>query len=412
MNKTVLVLRYELGTALRSKSFLIVAFALPLVAVVIFLVASLVRGNGADSPAGPAGSFEMPELELEGYVDPAGLISEIPESVPPDVLVRYPDEASAQQALDAGEIAAYYLIPADYLQQGDLIYINPDYRPLGSSGQDWVMRQTIFANLLGNDPERLARAWPAMELETVTLTVGQSERDQDNPLTFFLPYIVMMIFYMVIIMSASLLLNSVGNEKKNRTLEVLLASISPQELFTGKIIGLGLLGLLQMAIWLGVGYGILRLGGRTLDLPAGFMLPPSILVWGILFFLLGYAVYASLMAGLGALVPNLKEASQAVILVIWPLIIPMLFIVEMVKTPPGAFAIVMSLFPLTSPIGMMTRLAAGSVPWWHLALAVVLLAATAIFIVRAVGRMFRAQTLLSGQPFTPKRWFAALLGRL
>ena len=94
---------------------------------------------------------------------------------------------------------------------------------------------------------------------------------------------------------------------------------TPRQMLEGKIVGLGLLGLLQMVIWAGTSYSLLRVSGRTFSLPAGFMLSPTILIWGVVFFSLGYAIYASLMAGLGALVPNLREASQAVFLVIWPL---------------------------------------------------------------------------------------------
>ena len=411
MNKSLLVLRHEIATVIRSKSFLITSFALPLVGVVIFLVVSLVK---ADEPAliGDSGGVSgAPELQVEGYVDQGGLIAEIPADVPEGILVAYPDRDSAHQALNQGEIAAYYVIPADYLETGDLTYINPDYRPLTSDEQSWVMRRTVFANLLDNDPERIARARQPMDLELRPLVETGPERDEDNPLTFYIPYATMMMFYFVIIMSASLLLNSVSNEKKNQTIEVLLLSVSPRQMLTGKIVGLGLLGLLQMVIWVGTGYGLLRVAGRTFELPAGFELPPSFLAWGLVFFLLGYAIYASLMAGLGALVPNLREASQAVIVVIWPLIIPMFLMFALIEDTHGVLATTLSLFPLTAPIAMITRLVIGGVPWWQLPLAVLLLAGTAALIVRAISGMFHAQTLLSGQPFSVRRFVAAFLGR-
>ena len=117
------------------------------------------------------------------------------------------------------------------------------------------------------------------------------------------------------------------------------------------------------------------------------------------------------MAGLGALAPNPKEASQAVILVIWPLVVQQFFFAALIEKPHGALAVGLSLFPLTAPVAMMTRLAASDVPWWQLGLAIVLLAVTAIFIIRAVSRIFHAQTLLSGRPFSAECFFGALLGR-
>lgn len=410
MNKMGLVLRYELLTVLKSKSFLFLAFALPLISSLIFLGVAYLGEDGAGDLGGAVDTSDNPELQVEGYVDPGGLISEIPPDIPEGILLAYADESSARQALDEGVIEAYYLIPADYVAEGDLIYVYPGYRP-SAEGQSWLMRQTIFSNLLGNDPEQIERASQPMEVWVTALKPEELRRDDDNPLTFFVPYATMMIFYAVILMSASLLLNSVSNEKKDRVLEVLLVSVSPRQMLTGKIIGLGILGLLQTVIWVGTGYTLLSLSGRVFDLPAGFDVPPSVLAWGVLFFLLGYAVYASLMAGLGALVPNLKEASQAVFLVIWPLIIPMLLLVALIEKPNGALATGLSIFPLTAPVAMMTRLVATSVPWWQLLVAVLLLAGTAFLIVRAVAGIFQAQTMLSGQPFSAKRFLKALMGR-
>lgn len=410
MKKTILVLRNEILTAFQSKSFLFFAFGVPVIAVVIVLGFSVIKGNASDAPVEPAGSTETSQLQMEGYVDHSGLVKALHPDVPPGVLVAFPSEAGARQALDAGKIAAYYVIPSDYVESGDLLYINPGYRPSSSEGQSWVMRRTLFANLLGNDAERIARASPPMDLQVRALD-PETQQTRDGPLAFFIPYVAMLSLYLVIMMSASLLLHSVGNEKKNRVMEVLLLSVSPRQMLAGKIVGLGILGLLQAAIWLGTGYGLLRVGGQTLDLPVEFALPPSILVWGIVFFLLGYAVYASLMASLGALAPNPKEASQGVILVIWPLLIPMLFLVVLIENTHGPLATALSLFPLTAPIAMMTRLAAGGVPPWQLLLSAGLLLATATFIVRAAAGIFHAQILLSGQPISVRQFYLAFLGR-
>jgi ABC-2 type transport system permease protein len=411
MQKTLRVLRNEITSTFARKSFLFTAFGLPLVAVLVFLGVSVLKGNSGGAAGVPTTPPEQPDLQVEGYVDRSGLITAPHADIPAGILVPYADEVSAHQALAAGDIAAYYIISADYVETGELIYINPDYVPLSSPGQSWVMRQTIFANLLGNDAERIDRAGSPMELTVRALSASQVQRDQDDPLTFWLPYAAMMLLYLVILMSATLLLNSVGDEKKNRVMEILLLSVSPRQLLAGKIVGLGIVGLLQAVIWVGTAYTLLRVSGRTFSLPAEFQLPVSLLVWGVVFFLLGYAIYASLMAGLGALAPNLQAASQATIVVIWPLILPMLFIVSLVEDTHGALATGFSLFPLTAPVAMVVRLAVGGVPAWQPVLAVGLLLVTAFFIVRAVAAMFHAQTLLSGQTLSVRGYYQALLGR-
>ncbi len=221
------------------------------------------------------------------------------------------------------------------------------------------------------------------------------------------------LFYGLIIGSASLLLSNVSKEKENRIMEVLLTSVTPRQLLTGKIIGLGIVGFGQTLIWLTTTYILFSLSGQTFKLPSDVTLPVSFLAWGLLFFLLGYAVYASLMAGLGALAPNLREASQATMVIMMPLMVP-LFLSSSVfmQDPNGGIATGLSLFPLSAPVAMMARLSAGGVPWWQAPLAAVLLALTAVIILRAVAQMFRAQALLAGQGFNMKMYFRALTGKM
>jgi ABC-2 type transport system permease protein len=343
-------------------------------------------------------------------VDQSGLIQSLPPSLPDGALKAYPDEAKAKVAVASGAIRAYYVIPQDYLQTGEVIYVRPDFNPLSAFEQAGKIKDVLQFNLLGGDASLVDKVDQPVRAQ-VKLLEPEQARDQNNPLAFFLPYAVTMMYYFVILMSSNLLLNSVTKEKENRVVEILLSTINPQQLLSGKIVGLGLAGLLQTIVWIGTGFSLLRLSGRSFNLPPDFQLPPSILVWGLVFFLLGYGVYASLMASVGALVPNLREASQATIVVVLPMIIPLILISVLIQEPNGALAIGLSLFPLTAPVAMMTRLAAGVVPVWQVGLSAGILLLTAVLIMRAVARMFRAQTLLSGQPFELRRLIAALAGR-
>jgi ABC-2 type transport system permease protein len=118
------------------------------------------------------------------------------------------------------------------------------------------------------------------------------------------------------------------------------------------------------------------------------------------------------MAGIGAMVPNLREASQATIIVIIPILIPVIMLSAMINDPNGLLATLISIFPLTAPVGMMTRLAAGVIPIWQPILAAVLLLITMILTLRAVAGLFKAQTLLAGQKFSINIFFKALLGKI
>jgi ABC-2 type transport system permease protein len=426
MSKTVHVLRHELITTLSRRSFLLVSFGIPLAAILIFAVVSIVKGDPSSSVDVSPSIAESKELEVEGYVDQAGLIHSIPEQIPSDHLLPYPSEEQAQQALEAGEIGAYYIIPEDYIQKGEFVYVHPTYSPTSSDGQEWMMRRTLLVNLLDGDAKLADKVWNPMDLEVTNLTPKPqydryAEEDCSTPgpacksSTFvrYIPFIMAILFYMFITMGSSLLIRNVSGEKENMVMEILMQSIHPRQLLTGKLIGLGIASLLPTIAWLGASYIILRMGGGVLNLPAELTIPPSILVWGIVFFILGYVVYASLMAGAGALVPNMKEITQATWVVMLPLFIGyMVAVMASGEAPHGALPTALSLFPLTAPIVMIMRLTIGGVPLWQPLLAAGLMALTAVFVVRAVARMFRAQTLLSGQPFSARRFANALLGRV
>jgi ABC-2 type transport system permease protein len=409
MNKTMLVLKHEIITILSRPSFLFAMFGIPIIGAIVFMVAGqLSKGNPAQNMLTQLISSPSTTLP-EGYVDQSGIIKEIPASVQPGSLLPFPDEASASQALADGKISGYYIVPADYIQSGNITNVRSDFNPLGPSGNSSLL-ETLQVNLLGGDTQLASLLNGPKKLETVPLSPAP-QRAESNMLTFFLPYAVTMLFYIIILSAASLLLSSVTKEKENRVIEILMVSVTPRQLLTGKIVGLGLLGLVQTIAWVGTGRILLARSGTTFNLPAAFQLPPSFLVWALIFFLLGYAVYASLMAGLGALVPNLREASQATILVIFPLIIPIFLLSVLINEPQGLLATVLSIFPLTAPVAMMTRLSAGDVPFWQTLLAAVLLALTALVVLRAVAGMFRAQTILSGQPFSRKLFFNSLFGK-
>jgi ABC-2 type transport system permease protein len=179
----------------------------------------------------------------------------------------------------------------------------------------------------------------------------------------------------------------------------------------GKIIGLGLVGLLQVVIWFGSALFLFRISGKTFESVSQVQLPPSLFAWGVLFYLLGYLVYSSLMAGIGALVPKVREASQATFVLMLPMMAPLFLLSALIEAPNGPLSVALSLFPFTASTTMMMRLSAAHVPTWQVILSIFLLIATAVVTIRAVARMFRAQTLLSGQPFSLKRFALALAGR-
>jgi ABC-2 type transport system permease protein len=415
MKKTLIVMGNELRATLARKAFLALSLGLPLLVGVVVLAIILVKQDtGSPSPA-DAGDGTTGAPQPVGYVDPGALVQTIPSDVPTGWFVPFSDEAAAQAAMEAGEIGAYYLIPVDYLESGDLTYVQQEYGILSNATPDHgPMEWVLLVNLFGGDEAEATGALHPVEVNWQQLpSPGASQEGEggDSWLAELLPSLLAFLLYMAILIPASTLVSTVTDEKKNRVMEILLSSVSPGQLISGKILALGLLGLLQTALWGGVLWSVARLGGQALGLPHGFEIPPVLLVWCVVYSLLGYAMYGSQMAGLGALAPDVKDTSFPTMVVMAPMILVYMFLAVIVQRPDSALSITLSLFPLTSPVAMMARLTADAVPVWQPILAAILQLLTSILIVRAVARLFHAQTLLSGQALSLKTYGKALLGR-
>jgi ABC-2 type transport system permease protein len=408
MNKTILVFRNEFIRTISRPSFIISLLIFPIIMGVVTFVTSI-QEDPTSSVAITALTGDTGELH-EGYVDLSGLIKAFPPEVEDSSLIAFPDIANANKAIASGTIDAYYVVPEDYLLTGKINYVRADYNPLSGLENSIMFRDVLQYNLLGRDLHTADRFWNPIRVEEIPLEESTT-RDATNPMSYMLPYFVGLILYVVIISSASMLLNSISTEKENRVIELLVASAAPHEIMNGKILALGVVGLLQTVFWAGSGLIVLNVFNKSTILAGSLYLEPTLIIWVILYFLLGYAIYASLMAGVGALAPGLKEASQATTLVVMPLLLPLILSPSFSMTPDNAFSVALSIIPFTAPVSMITRLTAGSVPLWQLALSLGLMAVTAILVIRAVAGLFRAQTLLTGQNFNLLIFVKAFMGR-
>lgn len=427
MQKTMLVIRQEIIRMLRSTGYVIFAFILPVAAVLVLSVVKLIQVHSAnEADGGMADTSPVFQLAVEGFVDQSGLIRVIPEEFQ-DHLLSYEDEEQAKQALESGEITAFYVLPGDYLETGEIYYVYPNTKSYLSDGQDWVMAKTLMTNLLDEDMELTDRVWnPIRYFEETNISIQSPAGElpvencsrpgascETNDLVRYMPSIMVALFFAAFMTSSSMLFNSIGKEKENRIIEVLLLSVSPRQLLAGKTLGLGFAGLLQTTVWLGAIYISFNLGGSTLSLPDNFVFPIDILIWGLVFFLGGYGLYASLMAGAGALVPRMKEAGVANFIVMFPLFFGYVFglMAPLADAADSAFLVFLSMLPLTSPVVMIMRLTNSVVPLWQPLFSALLLFITAYFALRAVAAMFHTGNLLSGQPFSLKRYLAAMIGK-
>ncbi len=397
MRNTWIVLKHEVKTTLAKRSFWLTTFLFPLMIMALTLLPQVLAGRAIESSQQAllaplaGGDGQHPAI---GFVDASGLAQRIPPDLPPGILRRFDDEAAALAALQAGGVSLVYVVPAGFMQSGELVVIPNQFSPLVNTGSFDLMEYVLTYNLLGDATlGRLAMA-PTASTE-LTLLEPKPARPTGSASGFGLAFGVMFILFFTITLSGGYMLQSVTKEKESRTAEVLLLSLSPVELMVGKIVGLGGLALLQMGVWLGGGLLLLGRGQSLLGdvqvaaLPAGFVLVT------LLYFLLGYVLYAAALGALGALAPNMREGSQFTFILILPLLIPIMFNTVFIEQPDSLAATLLSLFPLTSPTAMPTRMVAGVVPGWQIALGLALLAATTAGCVLLAARFFRADTLLS-----------------
>lgn len=408
MRKIGLVMLHEMRMSLSRMSFVGFAFILPLFLGLVSLVLILTR-QGTTTEVTPEPVVDFSDVG-QGYVDEGNLIQIVPDEFPLGELVAYGDVAAADQAVARGDIPGYFIIPADYVTSGNLTYITEQYMPLEDSVITSNIAWLLTVNLLG-DVNRASTIWQPMALEVTSLATTETTDEEGNWIVDLMPTMMVLLVYMIVVLPAGMLVNAVTDEKKNRVMEQVLVSVSTRQFISGKILALGVLGLLETATWVGVYWFVARFGGQSLNIPPNFTIPTPLIFWAVVNGFLGYAVYGTLMAGLGALVPDVKDARSASMLLLSPLIAVYIFMIVILTHPDGPFALVMSLFPLTAPVGMIARMTVSDVPVWQAVLSAGLQVLTALFILRLVARLFRAQMLLSGQPFTMRRYFGLILAR-
>ncbi len=403
MQKTLVIASREFRQRIRKRGFLIASIGVPVMMLILWAVTGVMDGSPPDR-AEPE-SAERPDRPI-GYVDRADLVQAIPASIPADMFRSFPDAQAAEAALAQGDIGAYYVILPHYRQSGEVRRVSQQLTATPPDS-DWFER-LLSANLLPEaDPDFLARLRrPFAGLETVIVSgQGQAESQGSN----MLPFLVTMVIIVPLFTSGSYLFQGLTQEKSSRVMEILLVSVRPRQLLTGKLLGLSALTLVQYAIWIALGLLASLVTGREMSrLLADINLSMSEGLLVVAFALGGFLLYAALMAGVGALARDVEDSRTWLFVISLPMMLPIYLWVAIARTPHGFLAVVLSLFPFSAPVAMLMRLTSAAVPAWQVGISLGLLALTGLGTIRLMARLFRAQTLLSGEPLSVRRFLAAL----
>ncbi|MFC1962981.1 ABC transporter permease [Chloroflexota bacterium] len=381
MDKTLLIFRHEFLHTIKRIGFIILTFALPILALLaigIFHIAS-----GAIKP--PA------EVTKIGYVDEIGGFDQF-TTLGNITLVRFDTQEAATQALTKKDISEFFVIPPDYISAGiiDRYTVQKEVTP--PSATETAIKNFLTSNLLaGKVPvATIARIEAPLNLVTTTLTrAGNVATEQGGLGNLIIPGVFGFLLALALIFSSIYVLQALGEEKENRLMEILLSSVSTRQLMTGKVLGIGLAGLAQVAVWvvsipLLLGLASSSIGGfiSTIRIPANF------LVLGVTYFILGYLLFAVLSAGIAAISATVREAQGlAGIFTIFAMA-PFWFFSLILLFPNSPIWVVLSIFPFSAPVLVMLRLGMTGVPAWQLA------ASIAVLVLCIVGGLVLAAKLL------------------
>ncbi|HMK12582.1 MAG TPA: ABC transporter permease, partial [Acidimicrobiales bacterium] len=257
------------------------------------------------------------------------------------------------------------------------------------TGAIQLVAVTQRAAAAGITPEQLAAIGAPVEVKSVELgaVAGRSPDDETAAL------VMTVLLFIVIATYGNLVLTGVIEEKASRVVEVLLARMPARNLLAGKILGIGLLGLAQVlvtavAALIAVGFV------SSSDLPS---VRGGVLAWAIVWFILGYGLYAVAYGALGSLTSRVEDA-QSVAGPLQVVLIAAYFVsFAAVGSPDTAWAQFVSFFPLTAPLAMPIRIAMGTVDWWEPFVSAALSIATILVLVRVAGRLYTRAILRTGQ---------------
>ena len=370
-----LVARREWNQRVRTTAFRVSTIISILIVVAIVLVPDMYGGGEKERTVGLVGerSTELPAL-VRASGEQLGLTVETRP---------FADETAARAALRSGDVSVLLV------DQAELVWKAEADEPLGAvvTAAVQVLEQRDAIGELGLTPEQAERLLEPPALPSTSLEPATEERSEREGLAF----IGVFVLFLAIAFYGGFLLVGVIEEKSSRVVEVLLSRLRPTELLSGKILGIGIVGLAQLVLVAGSALVALGLSGNTTATTT-----PSTIGWIVVWFVLGYGLYAVLYATAGSLVSRQEEAQSIQIPISGVMIVAYFLAMEAAQTPDGVAALVGSFLPPSAPMVMTVRMAHGGVPWWQVVVSVALVAAAVYGMVQLAGRVYAGAALRFG----------------
>jgi ABC-2 type transport system permease protein len=308
------------------------------------------------------------------------------------------------------ELDGYLVIPPDILSnsQTKTSYYGRNVNDVFTRGQiedrlnSAVRRQRLIKEgVKDQDVDALSKS---VDLATYPVNEKGEEGAEDSGAGFAMVFVIAFLIYITILLYGQVVLGAIIEEKETRIAEILFSSVRPFHIMFGKLIGVSLMALTQLAIW-GAAFAAIALffvpaltaQGKDINLPH---LPPFFFLYFFLFFVLGYFMYATIYVLVGSMVTTSQEGGQMAMPVIFMLVAGLYLAFPVIRSPNSSFAFWVSMVPFFAPITMMVRIISQTPPLWQIILSLLIGFVTVVGLLWLASRIYRIGMLMYGKKAT------------
>jgi len=391
MNKTFLIFRHEFFATIKRVGWIVMTLIVPVLVLLGIGLFALVSSTG-----------KAPEeiVHTIGYVDEMQIFDD-PSTYGSSALIAFGSEEEAYQALMSHELKEYIIIPGDYTSSGTIYRYTMAKELVTPPATIAAIKSFLTINLLEErvPPEIVSLIVSPLDLDVTRITEsGDESTEGSNIGNLVIPGIFSLLLGLALMFGATSLVSGLGEEKESRLIEILFSSVSVRQLLLGKVLALGTAGLLQVLIWLVSAPILLYLMSLTIGGSIGHIqIPVNFLILGILYFILGYLLFAVLSISVGAISSNAREGGQLSMFYTMASFIPLWFSSLYIAFPNSHIWVVFTLFPVTAPVQTMLRLGGTEVPLWQIITSLGLLGLSVLGGLILSIKIFRMNMLMHGK---------------
>jgi ABC-2 type transport system permease protein len=391
MNKTYLIFKHEFLHKIKGAGFITLTLILPVAAL---------AGIGIFKLVATITTSEVESTAIIGYVDEVGLFDNLNDQGIIK-LAPYESRQAANHALERQDISEYFIIPPDYTSSGIIQRFTLEKEANTPPTTVWAIKSFLTGNLLKDkvSPDIVAVIISPLNLQVTHVTPeGDIPLEQSNLANIIVPGVFAMLLSFALMFGTISLITGLGEEKESRLIEVLFSSISARQLLVGKVLALGLAGLLQVLVWLISIPLLLNLASSTFGgLMSQIQIPANFLFMGTVYFILGYMLFAVISIGIGAVSSNAQEGAQLSMFFTLATFIPLWFVGLLANFPHHPIWVGLTIFPITAPIQTMLRLGVSDIPIWQIVTSIGVLVLSIILGLYLSIKIFRVYMLMYGK---------------